>query len=118
MMTYLSIDECSNDVNFTTAFRNPTVRALVIISALIIISAVIYIVIVLKPVLCKAYNCHLNQGKQHDLEVNDEECDTTADSRTESIAKERMDSAENGYPLFDPVGVFDLNRGPIALDGK
>ena len=26
MMTYLFIDECSKDVNFTTAFRYPTVR--------------------------------------------------------------------------------------------
>ena len=36
MMTYLFIDECSKDVNFTTAFRNGTVRALVIILALIL----------------------------------------------------------------------------------
>ena len=44
MMTYLFIDECSKDVNFTTAFRYPTVRTLVIILALIIILAVICVV--------------------------------------------------------------------------
>lgn len=111
-------DECSNDVNFTTAFRNPSVRALVIILALIIILAVIGIVIVLRSVLCKACNCHLNQGKQYDLEVNDKECDTTANNGNKSIAKEEMDSAEKVYHPFDVAGAFDRNRGAIALDGK
>ena len=73
-MTYLFIDECSNDVNFTTAFKNPSVRALVIILA------VIGIVILLRLVLLKTCNCHLNQGKQYNLEVNDKECNTTANS--------------------------------------
>lgn len=118
MMTYLSIDECSNDVNFTTAFRNPTVRALLIISALIIIPAVICIIIVLRSVLCKACTCHLNQGKQYDSEVYDKECDTTANNGNERIAKEEMDSAEKVYHPFDAAGAFDRNRGAIAFDGK
>ena len=117
-MTYLFIDECSNDVNFTTAFRNPSVRALVIILALIIILAVIGIVIVLRSVLLKTCNCHLNQGKQYNLEVNDKECNTTPNSSNESIAKEQMDSAENVYQLFVAVVAFDRNRWAIALGGS
>ena len=81
-MTYLFIDECSNDVNFTTAFRNPSVRALVIILAFIIILAVIGIVILLRLVLLKTCNCHLNQGKQYN---NDKECNTTANSSNDVI---------------------------------
>ena len=117
-MTYLFIDECSNDVNFRTAFRNPSVRALVIILALIIILAVIGIVIVLRSVLFKTCNCHLNQGKQYNLEVNDKECNTTPNSSNESIAKEQMDSAENVYQLFVAVVAFDRNRWAIALGGS
>ena len=88
-MTYLFIDECSNDVNFTTAFRNPSVRALVIILALIIILAVIGIVIVLRLVLFKTCNCHLNQGKQYNLEVNDKECNTTANSKRRALPRSK-----------------------------
>ena len=63
-------------------------------------------------------NCHLNQGKQYNLEVNDKECNTTPNSSNESIAKEQMDSAENVYQLFVAVVAFDRNRGAIALGGK
>lgn len=112
MMTYLFIDECSNDVKFTTALSNPTVLALVIILA------VIGVVVALILVLCKACNCHLNQGKQNTLEVTDEKCNTTANSSNESIAKEQINSAENVYQQFDTVVAFDRNRGAIALGGK
>ena len=103
---------------FTTAVRNPNVRALVIILALIIILSVIGTVIVLRSVLFKTCNCHLNQGKQYNLEVNDKKCNTTANSSNESIAKEQMDSAENVYQLFVAVVAFDRNRWAIALGGS
>ena len=67
---------------------------------------------------CKTCNCHLNQGKQYNLEVNDKECNTTANGSNESIAKEQMDIAENVYQSFHAVGAFDRNRGAIALGGK
>lgn len=73
---------------------------------------------VLRSVSCKTCNCHLNQGKQYNLEVNDKECNTTVNSSNESIAKEQMNSAENVYQSFDAVGAFDRNRGAIALGGK
>lgn len=60
----------------------------------------------------------LNQGKQYNLDVNDKECNTTANNSNESIAKEQTDSAENVYQLFVAVVAFDRNRWAIALGGK